>query len=443
MLFILVLLILVLLSILDESVASFELGIRMYAIGVMVVCILKGGNWKYSFRLYSVVFGVYFVVAYIASLSFNNIDYFWVFDPTRYIESYMNRTLFYFDVDDLIKCYLGFADSNFLFNAYLNVMAIYVNNSLGGMTVYGLTLCQTIWGVLSSVVLFRILARRFDVKQSFQYAVVFAILSQFLFYSTVIIRDIVICFFYLCAFDIVDRKFSLVGLAKLVLIMIIVWGIRLYSGIFVASFIAYYIFVRCRNSRYRYIATFLFAAVVLFAAVASIGSSLVSQTTEELNHFEELTAERSAGGMVSKLQSLPPGISNFAIVLFMMIRPMPPFGVYAEVGSFSNFVMATMLLVAGFFWFVVFYSFGYKLIVKRYITKITLEKVVLLLVCLVFMLANASHPDIRRMLPVFPILFVQYAEICQSNDETLFNSGISKNLVIFYVIMAIGMLAIM
>jgi len=440
--FALLLILLIFIVIVDGGASAF-LALISYMVGMGMTVTLPAKYRTNGKKAFNVVFLIYMLSAYVVSQSFSVRDHFFVSDSSRYIETYIHRLKFPFDIQDFIYFYFNFADSNLLYNAYLNMMSMFANNELGGMTVYGLTLCQTIWGVLSSVVLFRILARRFDVKQSFQYAVVFAILSQFLFYSTVIIRDIVICFFYLCAFDIVDRKFSLVGLAKLVLIMIIVWGIRLYSGIFVASFIAYYIFVRCRNSRYRYIATFLFAAVVLFAAVASVGSSLVNQTTEELNHFEELTAERSAGGMVSKLQSLPPGISNFAIVLFMMIRPMPPFGVYAEVGSFSNFVMATMLLVAGFFWFVVFYSFGYKLIVKRYITKITLEKVVLLLVCLVFMLANASHPDIRRMLPVFPILFVQYAEICQSNDETLFNSGISKNLVIFYVIMAIGMLAIM
>jgi len=66
-----------------------------------------------------------------------------------------------------------------------------------------------------------------------------------------------------------------------------------------------------------------------------------------------------------------------------------------------------------------------------------------LLVCLVFMLANASHPDIRRMLPVFPILFVQFAEICEAEKVKLFDSKISKCLMSFYVMMAFGMLAIM
>lgn len=443
MLFILVLFTIALLALFDGSIASFILSLEMYAIGVIVVLLFKGGNSKYRFRLYNVIFEIYFVLAYIVSLSFSTTEHFIVSDSMRYIESYMNRTSFNFGIDNLIECYAGFADNNLLFNKYLNIMAIYANNSLGGMTVYGLTLCQTIWGVLSSVVLFRILARRFDVKKAFRYAIVFAICTQFLFYSTVIIRDIVICFFYLCAFDIIDREFSLSGLVELILIMFIVWGIRLYSGIFVASFIAYYVYVKCRYGQFRHIATFFFAIVIILAASYMLRSSLVEQTVDELNHFEELTAKRSAGGIMSKLQSLPPGISQFVIVLFIMVRPMPPLGIYAGVGSFSNFVMATMLLVAGFSWFVLFFSFGYQLIVKKYITKIPLEKLVLLLVCLVFMLANASHPDIRRMMPVFPILYVQYAEICQANGTSLFSSRISKNLIKFYVIIAIGMLAIM
>ena len=117
----------------------------------------------------------------------------------------------FFNGEDLYKCYFEFSDSNLLYNAYLNVMAVFANTKLDGMTVFGMTLLQTVWGILSSIVLFRILTRHIEVDKAFRYTLIFSLCSLFLFYSTVIIRDIIICFLYLCAFDIVDRKFSLLG----------------------------------------------------------------------------------------------------------------------------------------------------------------------------------------------------------------------------------------
>lgn len=322
-------------------------------------------------------------------------------------------------------------------------MAVFANTKLDGMTVFGMTLLQTVWGILSSIVLFRILTRHIEVDKAFRYTLIFSLCSLFLFYSTVIIRDIIICFLYLCAFDIVDRKFSLLGVLKLLILVILAWGIRLYSGIFMVTFLTYYVYVRFRNSQLKSVATILFAAVIIAAGVGLMASSLMEQTTAELQGYEELSAERSAGGIVSKLQTLPPGISHLAIVLFTMIRPLPPLGIYIGAETFSHFVMSTMCLIAGFFWFVVFYSLCYKLFIQKYIFKISFETVVLLIVCLVFLLANASHPDIRRMLPVFPVLFTQYAILCEHENEKPFGWKIPKFLMTVYVALAIGLLTVM
>lgn len=441
--FVFILALVVLFTALDASISSFILLMIAYAIGLGMTFTLPENFRRKGQNIFHIVFTVYIAAAYITSLSFSVLDYFLVSDPSRYIDSYINRIYFFYNKQDFIDCYFYFADNNLLYNAYLNAMAMFANNNLDGMTVYGMTLLQTVWGIMSVIVLYRIFARRFDFDKSYRYTLVFALCSLFLFYSTVIIRDIVICFLYLCAFDVVDQKFSLTGLMKLFIIMILAWGIRLYSGIFVVAFIGYYLYVQCRTGSLKSITTFLFAVLLIVAAGAIFSSSLVEQTTAELEGYQNLSAERSAGGMVSKFQSLPPGISHFAIVLFTMVRPLPPFAIYSGVQTFSHIVMSSMYLIAGFFWFVVFYSLCYQLFLKKYIFKIPFEQVVMLLVCLVFMLANASHPDIRRMLPVFPILFVQFAEICEAEKVILFDNKISKYLMAFYVVMAFGMLVIM
>ncbi|MEE1143115.1 MAG: hypothetical protein U0L22_05720 [Bacteroidales bacterium] len=439
----LVILILLFLAILDASFSSFLISSGMYILGVIVVLIYQRENRKKCFLLYNIIFSVYLLLTFLVSISFSEVDWFLVFDPSNYIDYFLNSTEQFWLKDDIFKCYFEFADNNALHNAYLNAVAVFINKNLGGLTVYGLTLFQTIFGVLSSIVLFGILARRFDKNRAFNYTLFFALSSLFLFYSTVIIRDIIICFLYLLAFNIVDQKFTLSGVIKLIIIIVITWGVRLYSGIFLFVFLGYYIYIRMRNSKFRNFANIFFILLLIIVGGYIFTTDLFVQTTEELNFYAELTTERSEGGLTSKLQTLPPGISHLTIVLFSMIRPLPPFSIYIGVETFSHFLMSTMFLVAGFFWFVIFYSLCCQLFFSKYIFKISVEKIVLLLLCLVFMLVNAMHPDIRRMLPVFPILFVQFLEICKAKNVTLFGSELSKALMILYIVMAFGMLVIM
>lgn len=439
---ILVFLLVVILSVMDSTASTAFFMIAIYLLGVGLTFSLPTSFRQQGQKIFSVAYLAYVSLAYIVSFSFSSIDHFLVSDSSRYIESYINRKSFFYDLSDFVDCYLHFSDTNLLYNAYLNTIAMFANNTLGGFSVFGLTLCQTCWGALCSILLFKILTRRFDADKAYKYTLYFVLCSHFLFYSTVIIRDILICFLFLVAFDIVDQKFSWSGVVKLLVVIAVAWGIRLYSGVFAVSFLGYYFYVNMRNSRLRHVATFIFAIILLAAASSILASSLMEQTVSEMNEYEELSAERSAGGVVSRLQSLPPGISQLAIVLFTMIKPLPPFSIYIGVESFSNFVMSTMVLVAGCFWFVVFYSLCHQLIIKKFITIIPFENVVLLLVCLVFMLANAAHPDVRRMMPVFPILYMQFVEINKREGLPAFGGKVSKYLMAVYVIIAFATFAL-
>lgn len=438
-----ILLLIVLLSIIDSSISTFFFLCTIYVFGAAFLCTIHRNERKEGLKLFNIVFGIYVVLAFVASLSFTESTHFFVSDSSDYIETYISGTEWLFDKEDFIQCYFGFSDSNALYNAYLNLMAMLSYYFLDGMTVYGMTLLQTGWGILSAVVLFRILIRHFETEKAYQYTLVFALSSLFLLYSIVIIRDIIICFLYLCAFDVIDQKFTLKGILKLVILVFLTWGIRLYSGLFLASFLVYYIYIRFRNSRIRVLAMCSFAIVLLVIIGALMSSSIMNQTNEELQLYQELSMERSAGGVLSKLRSLPFGIRHIVILLYAMIRPLPPLGVYVGIETFSHFVISTLFLIAGFFWFVVFYSLCYKLFAKKYIYQISTEEIVLLGLCVLFMFANTSHLDLRRMLPVYPIIYTQYVKLCQKENVRIFGSKESKFLIFFYFVLAIGLLVLM
>ena len=440
MYFILVFLLVICLSIFDGSASSAVL-MSFILLGGMLSCLtLPLKKRKDGFRLFTITYCVYILVAFVASLSFSANQFFYVSDSMRYISEYIGRTTFYYSADDFYRCYFEFSDSNLLYNAYLNVISLLMNKHYGGMSVYGMTLCQTLFGVLSTMVMYRIFLRHFDDKFAFRQVLLFSLFSPFLIYSSLIVRDIVICFLFLLAFDVVDRKFSILGLIKLVIIMLLAWGIRLYSGLFVSVFIWYYIQIYFRKSSLKSFGTVLSVSLGAIALVAIVSSSLMEQTSEELAVYEELSSERSAGGVLSRLMNLPPGIRHLAIVLFAMIRPLPPFIVYAKVESFSNFAIATMALVSGFFWFVIFYAHAALLAFKNQLKRMKYEEVLLLGICFLFLLGNAAHPDVRRMTPVFPALYMFFSLSMIEPQNSNSVKKYKQSLVSFYIVMAFALL---
>lgn len=393
-----------------DGIGSAVMLIFTLLIGIFVCMSLPQKQRSSGLNLFAIVFSIYASVAYIASLSFSKSECFYVSDSMRYIEGYIKRTTFYYSQQDFYDCYFQFSDSNLLFNAYLNEMALIMNKYFGGMTVYGMTLCLTIFGVLSSLILYKIFLRHFNETYSYNQVLIFSLCSQFFLYSTVIIRDVVICFLYLVAFDIIDRKFSLKGFLMLFVVMLLAWGVRLYSGVFLGAFILYYLYTKMSNGSARFVGKFLAILFGVIIVVAIIGSSLMEQTTEELEVYEELSQARSSGGIVSRLMKLPPGISHLCIVFYTMIRPLPPFSPFVGVESFSNFSIATLSFISGFFWFICFYTYVFLVAFNRQLKKLDFNKILLLGIVFLFLLANASHPDVRRMLPVFPIIYLLICE---------------------------------
>lgn len=427
------------LALVDSSTSSLVFMFIIYIIGYLFANSISIKYRIHAQKLFNIIYIAYITSSFVVSASFSTSDFFLLSDPTRYIDSYLNRRNFFYDLQDLKDCYLNFSDSNFLYNSYLTIMSVFANKYLGGMTIFSMTLCQVFWGVISSNLLYKILIRHVEYTKAYIYALIYALFSLTFFYSIVIVRDIIICFLYLAAFNIIDQKFEWKGVLKLILIIFFTWGVRLYSGIFSCVFLGYYLYSKMRSGSLKHIATFIFTIVLIIALGLIFASSIFEQTIQEFNIYNELSNERSGGGIVSKLQSLPIGISQIAIVLFIMLGPLPPLSLYTNVATFSHFLMSTLFSIAGIFWFLVFYSLLYNLIVKKYFLKIQFQNNILLLICLLFMLANATHPDIRRMLPVYPILFIQHIEICEMCGTTLFGSPISKIMIVLYIIVGLSL----
>lgn len=368
---------------------------------------------KSRLRLWRIVSLVYLMSALIVSFSFSDSDFFVVSDSANYIAKF-GKVLFVSSkntMDTISMTYLDFGDNNGLFNSIINYMSYIANRNFDGVNSYYFALLSVMFGVLSTITLFRILSQYYFVKDATKFTLLFAFLSLYHFYSVVIIRDICITTFYLLSFEVVLKNFSVRGLLLLVLYMLLAWGFRLYSGLFISLFILYYVYLPLSQSKFKYILIPVFGLILAYFVFSSM--YIIDQTMEELENYSEFTQEgaEKSGGLVGKLLSLPPVIKQIVLVFYSQITPLPPYLLLFEVKTPSHLYMAIMVIVYEIFWFLVSYTLFYMLLLKKYYKQLRVQDLLLLLVVLVFIIANTSHPDIRRMMPVYPIIYFYYLKI--------------------------------
>lgn len=362
-----------------------------------------------AYKLATIVSCVYFISAYINSLNFDNTKFFLVLDPTTYFP-FLNLTAPNTDFVEYIKsCYFELSDSNALHEVYVRYASIIANNYFDGATVLFQTLLHTIFGVLASLTLFRILSRYFDSSKSFRYALVFALCSPFFYYSTVVIRDIIIAYFYIRGFEIILEKFSVKGIVQLIILMLLTWGCRLYSGFFYSLLILYYLYINFKTTIYGKFVLFLMILIGSTVIISGGLSSAVEQSQNELLVYQELDSERGAeigGGLSYKLLSLPTGIKEIALFFYSQMFPFPFYSGLTTFGNIEQFYAGLMFSIYPLFWFLIFYQLLLYLIWFKEYKHLNNNLLILLFIAYAFIILNTAHIDPRRIMPMYPLLYL-------------------------------------
>ena len=389
-------------------------------------------------KVFGIVFPIYIISAYIFSLSFADGGYFYVNDPQRYLQRFMNVHSWSWSYfwDSLYQCYFMFSDSNALYNNVMDGIAFLGNTSLGGATVFYLTLVQTFFGILCSIEVYKIFTGYFTPKQSSKYAIVFALLSCFLMYSCVIIRDIVIAYFYILGFKVILKECKGTIILKLALYFVIIMGVRLYSGLFFGVIIMFWVYklAKSRNTSLKVLIVPIALAAGIFVVSSFISQGIMEQTEEEMEMYDELSAER--GNISNRLRELPPGVSHIALILFSQAR-LDPYEFLRIAESSSNYYIALDAMILSFFTFITFFALLYYLFLKGEYGKLSSDDKILFWISILFLALNTSHIDIRRIMGVLPFLYLLYARF---NNMYPKQTARNVNLVMFgaYFVLTLG-----
>lgn len=406
--------ILFIVGVFDGHTSSFAALLLLYILGFWSVNTMKNQVERTNgSKVFGIVFSVYTISAFIASRSFLDGQYFYVSDSMKYIEMFYNlnnwswsNTFFI-----LTDTYFNFADNNGLFNVGIALWAYIANHFLDGTSVFHLTLFQTLFGVLASIEIYKIYTLYFEPKKAVKYTCVFALLSLFHLYSIVIIRDIVIAYFYMLGLRMIMGKPKVSDIYILLLVMIITTGVRLYTGLFFGVFIMFWLYKLVKDKKYasyRIVFVPIIIVGVMFVGAAFASSVLVESAAGEIESYNTKYSELS--GAVAQLRKLPIGVRHVAILFFSQL-PFDSFRSLSLSNSFSNYYLSILAIVYKIFGFVVFYGLMYYCFIKGFFKKMSFNDKWVMIIMLIFIAITLStHIDVRRCMeayPIFALLFIQ------------------------------------
>lgn len=403
---------LLLVGIVDGHFSSFVALSLIYVCGFVSVNTRKTTAERTNgTKVFGIVFSIYVISALIANYSFHNGQFFYVSDSMKYIERNSNvNTWSWTDVQEsLIQTYLYFIDDNGLYNNSLAFWAYIANHFFDGTTVLYLTLFQTLFGVLAILEIYKIFTMYFEPSRAAKYACIFGILSLFHIYSILIIRDIMIAYFYLVGIRKVIGKTKASDGMILFFILIITTGIRLYTGLFFGVFIMLWLYKLVQNTKYaqyRIIIVPIIVVGILFVGAFIASTSLVESTEGQVGHYDELYNEE--GGSVASFRDLPIGIRQI-VTLFFSQLPLAKFDRFAHSTSFSNFFLSVLPIIYKLFGFVVFYGLIYYYFIKGYFKKMEFYDRWILIFMLIFVaITMSTHVDVRRSMEAVPFFYLFY-----------------------------------
>ena len=273
-------------------------------------------------------------------------------------------------------------------------------------------LCFVMGAFINTIIADMLIKNKKSPKETFKNILCFGCISYLYITSAVFSRDIFVCLTYAAiGYVILIPKCSF-RFVKLLLLSFCAFGGRPENGVFAIVFvIAYYVSLR----ESKIINVLLTLLILLFIAVFVQYTSFVSDSMESLQNFEDLTKDNT-GGVFQKVYSLPFPINKIAMVIYMLLQPLPMQKyILGDGNSWFTlpFVLSPymiFLVIVCCIWFIIKRSSINKVVSYYIMTSI-----------LGFCLITFVSPDLRRSFATIPGLFGAYCLIQNEIPRTYIN----------------------
>ena len=410
----LALFVLLLAAIVSGSISAFVFACLFYAIGILFCQTVPSFARVGARKVFNVVFSsalLFAIFHYMDTVvDWNNFAQDWKDEYKFWTLS--NYLADYSSLEQLAKdCFVyrvHIENEGYIF--YIGMLAYMAEHFFDGNHLLLQFLGSVISGSLMAIVFYKICLLFFDAKRSVIYALLYSLCTVVFYYSFTLVRDIHIAFFYILSFYIIFKRFSIKGFVLLLLNVLIVWHLRFEHGLFLFVFVAYYVYERVKRN------------VVLVGVLALLGGSVFIAyfledfiyAQESMAHYMEFTSDAVFGvedSLGAVFYTFPSPIKEIMILLNSFLQPFPSWTALSNATNVFSGIVAFVDIVRGIFWFVVFVSLLVWLFVDKLYKNIPKKFVYLLLIILGFLILNTSNMNVRRVMCVYPIIFLVYVWI--------------------------------
>ncbi|WP_168382635.1 hypothetical protein [Acinetobacter indicus] len=364
-------------------------------------------NWVFVFY---VLLSINYFLGYKADWDFfiqdwrDEYKFFLITESNQYLSITQNYKDSFID-----RIYLEYG----LYVFYISSLASIAHNYFDGNHLLLQFLGSTLFGVLSSVIVYKILNLYVESNKAYKYTLIFISFSVFNFYGYNLLRDIAIAFFYICGTYFVLDSVKNRSIYKMILMILCNWlvlELRFEHGLLFSLLTAYMgVNVFRKNKVF-----LLIFSVVMLMLISLMFISKMDMLLLSLNSYTELTndaVQNNENSLGKNLYILPPFIKQVAIIFVSQIQPFPSWLNISFTNNIYQNFHGFLQIVYSFFWFIVFFSLIKWLILERKIFLLKKELKVLLVICLIFLLANTANMTLRRLIGFYPFIFLLYVYI--------------------------------
>lgn len=396
------------------SSATFYFSLFILILGNVFAYLVAGKIKNYAeIKVYNIVFCFYVLLAINYYLGYqadwgsftqdwrDEYKFFTMTESNQYLSITQNYTDSFTD-----RIYIEYG----LYVFYISSLASIAYNYFDGNHLLLQFLGTTFLGVLSSVVIYKILNLYVDSKKAYRYTLIFMFFSIFNFYSYNLLRDVAIAFFYICGIYLVLDSIKNKSFYKLLLMFLFNWlvlELRFEHGLLFALLTVYMgINVFRKNKVFLIIFSVLLISFLVLIFLSKMEMLLLS-----FDSYSDLTdnaVKENENSIAQNFYSLPPVVKQLVIIFVSQIQPFPSWlGISSTNNIYQNF-HGFLQIIYSLFWFIIFLSIMKWMFIDKKIFSLKKEFKILLVICLIFLLVNTVNISLRRLIGFYPFIFLIY-----------------------------------
>lgn len=321
---------------------------------------------------------------------------------------------------------------------YLKALGYIANHLFDGNNMFYQQMGTALPGIVATVFIFGILTNYIDEDKARNYTLLFTLCTPIITHAIGIHRDELIYLFYAISIYLwLCKQFNIKVFILQVLIACIVLYLRDQHGLFAFSFVLLSVFSEQSGKR-KWIYAILTLSIIAanYRSFLNIILSNLGDTNSYYGSLESEGLKNITTGIGRYVYQLPTPLKQIAQVLTVQIL-FPPWGKLMNAANLFGIAVGLLELVVSVYWAYVFFVAVVTVCNKRfkqYPTKLIFG----FFVFFVFIVLSLSNLDLRRVICVFPLMFVFYVyskEILLSQEE--YNS-IFKNFKYVYAFLCLS-----